>query len=395
MTRGRVYVISNALDDTTRNERGISTDSPAASRKVFQMCAALRLAGVRSCVLSLGRGHADGRWLRHRRVVRRVQGVPVVYAPFWQLKVWSELVSLFATAASLLRLARHRLGPQVVIFYNAEPAYLPTLAVASWLGLRRVLDLEDGRTRRDLRTLRGWAIEGTLRLYDWLCNAGALLACSALADATRLRPTLCYYGLAEALAADTRWQAARISAVLGGTLDASTGADLLVETIRQLRATRPAWAAGLRIVITGKGPALPALQALASEHEHPALFVHGRTSDVEYRAILGAVEVGLALKPRSGPLAHTTFPSKVVELASAGLLVLTTDISDVRAVLGDGALYLLREDATELGERLRWIVEHRESAQALAETGCQGVQNRCAPTAAGRSLADFLLREPA
>ena len=51
MTRHRVVVICNALDDATRIERGITTDSPAASRKVLQLCAALRQAGLTPVVL--------------------------------------------------------------------------------------------------------------------------------------------------------------------------------------------------------------------------------------------------------------------------------------------------------------------------------------------------------
>ena len=108
-----------------------------------------------------------------------------------------------------------------------------------------------------------------------------------------------------------------------------------------------------------------------------------------YRAIVEKAQVGLALKPRSGPLSRTTFPSKVIELAGAGLLVLTTDISDVREVLGEGALYLDDETPEGLVDRLRWIVQHparpghrRRRAAPMLE--------RCEPAKAGRALADFL-----
>ena len=140
----RVVVVSNALDDVTRVERGISSDSPAASRKVFQLCAALRLAGVRPCVLSLGRGRADGAPQWHRRGVRRINGIPVIYAPFSRRRGLSELVSLLAPAALLPRLRRS--GPQTVLFYNREPAYLPSLLLARLLGFRTLFDLEDGES---------------------------------------------------------------------------------------------------------------------------------------------------------------------------------------------------------------------------------------------------------
>ena len=73
----RVLIICNALDDGTREQRGITTDSPAASRKIFMLCHALRLAGVRPCIVSLGRGRAGGSKDFFPSVLHRVEGVPV------------------------------------------------------------------------------------------------------------------------------------------------------------------------------------------------------------------------------------------------------------------------------------------------------------------------------
>ena len=122
----------------------------------------------------------------------------------------------------------------------------------------------------------------------------------------------------------------------------------------------------------------------------PRLTVHGRTTDAAYRDIVARCTLGLALKPRSGPLANTTFPSKVVELASAGMLVLSTDISDVRAVLGEGALYLERDDPNELIALLKRVVEDRSEARRLAGLATRAVWDRCSPDAAGRAVAAFL-----
>ncbi len=116
----------------------------------------------------------------------------------------------------------------------------------------------------------------------------------------------------------------------------------------------------------------------------------GAPSAAAYRAIVEKAQVGLALKPRSGPLSQTTFPSKVIELAGAGLLVLTTDISDVREVLGEGALYLDDETPEGLVDRLRWIVQHRAQAQAIARRRAAPQLERCEPAKAGRALANFL-----
>ncbi len=388
MTRHRVVVICNALDDATRIERGITTDSPAASRKVLQLCAALRQAGLRPCVLSLGRGRADGSAAYHPRRVRRVAGVPVIYAPFSRRRGWSELLSLLAPVGIARRLATP--GHRALVFYNRQAAYLPTLVAAALFGYRRVLDLEDGEIDLAQRGWSRWRSAALRTVYDHLCSAGALLACSALSAMTRIRPVQCYYGIAAPSDDAARWHPGPVTAMLGGTLDPETGVDLLIEAVQQMRVRRQGWESQLRIEITGKGSSLAALTALAASDLPPQVVVHGRLTDREYRAVVARCDVGMALKPNGGALAHTTFPSKVVEMASAGMLVLSTDISDVRAVLGDGALYLQQDDPAALVAHLQRIVEHRSAARRMAQAGQAAVLARCAPGPAGRAVGQFI-----
>jgi glycosyltransferase involved in cell wall biosynthesis len=132
------------------------------------------------------------------------------------------------------------------------------------------------------------------------------------------------------------------------------------------------------------------LRELEAEDGLPSVRVHGRLTNAEYQTLVKASHVGLALKPASGPLANTTFPSKIVELASSGLLVLTTDISDVRRVLGEGGLYLENQTVASLIERLRWIVDHRQEAARLASKGTIAVWQQCSPAVASRKLTQFL-----
>jgi hypothetical protein len=387
--RPAVLIVCNALDDSTRLLRGISTDSPAASRKVFMLCQALRLAGVRPYVLSLGRGKTNGSLAFHSRSVRRVGGVPVVYAPFSHIPLLSELISLFALVCTVLRVARHR--RKAIVFYNRMTAYVPTLLAAAAAGYQNVLDLEDGEAAVAGRV----AVKDRLNrmvpwLFDRLCRGGALLACSALAGMTKVRPVHCYYGTAVGEASATRWSSPCLTFLMAGSLMPETGAHTLIEAIQLLRRESPAWVQQIRFEVTGKGPSLNAFKALANEHGAPQVVVHGRTTDAEYREILDHCEVGLALKPIGGPLADTTFPSKVIEFAGAGLLVLTTDISDVRQLLGADAIYLTNNEPQELILLLKRVVDDRAGARSCAEGGCRAVLDRCSPQLAGRDVANFI-----
>lgn len=391
-SRPVVLVVCNALDDVTRVERRITTDSPAASRKVFLMAQALRLAGVWPVVLSLGRGRADGSGVAFAAKVCRVGGVPTIYAPFSHRRGHSELLSLFGLLKPLRRLARH--PRRAVIFYNRIPAYLPLLCVASRLGYRCVLDLEDGEVIA-ARSLKERLARIVPAQFDRHCRDGALLACSALEAMTTVRPVHCYYGTAVGDVDVPRWQTDRITCLMSGTLAPDTGAPLLIEAIRLLRARQPDWAAGLCFEVTGKGDSLAAFEQLAAEPGLPRVRVYGRTSDARYLEILRGCEIGLALKPIGGALADTTFPSKVIEFAGSGLLVLSTDISDVRRLLGEGACYLERNDPELLIERLAAIATDREAAARCARLGRQTAERHCAPSRAGEDLRQFFFGERA
>jgi glycosyltransferase involved in cell wall biosynthesis len=377
-TRTLLFVC-NAFDDATRLERAVVTDSPAASRKVVMLSKALREQGVNALILSYGRGRHDdsGRYFRSK--IRRVQGVPIIYLPFVHRPILSELLSLFSAIPVIWRLRRVK-GRKTILFYNRLALYLPALAIARLLRFETALDLEDGELVR--HTLS--------RVFDLLCSGGALLACRALEGATTLRPVELCYGVADLIPLEPNWLVRPLTVLLGGTVSRDTGADRLADAIRALRDGNHPWASALQFEITGKGDCIPQFEQLAKSEKIPRVVVHGRTTDEGYSGILGRTHVGLALKPNAGSLADTTFPSKVIELASNGTLVVTTDISDVRSVLGDGAVYLTDDGTASLIDRLRWIVENPAQAGAVASRGAQAVMGLCAPRAVSRRLTSLL-----
>jgi glycosyltransferase involved in cell wall biosynthesis len=351
----------------------------------------MREAGVRVLVVSLGRGRQDGSGTYYRCKVRRVNGVPVIYLPFFHFPILSEVLTLFSSVPILWRLHRKK-TKQTILFYNRMLAYFPLLIFAKVLQIDTALDLEDGDIDLNHRSLSGIKSRILSCLFDSLCSRGALLACQALEIATKLRPTQCCYGVSDILPATVSWDLLPINVLLGGTVSFDTGASLLIEAISLLRQESPSWAKNISFTITGKGDCLEQFKTLAKASVNPEIIVHGRTTDEEYRQILTNTHVGLALKPNSGALADTTFPSKVIEFASYGILVVTTDISDVRKVLVDGAIYLDVDNPNLLIEKLRWIVDHRDAAKARSLKGRQAVSVVCAPKSVGLMLRDFLFK---
>ena len=364
-----LFFICNALDDLTRLERGIVTDSPAASHKVFGLSKAMRKAGVHVLVISLGRGRQDASGRYFRCKVHRVNGVAVIYLPLLHFPILSELLTLLSSVPLLWRLNKRKKGG-AVLFYNRMVAYLPLLIFAKIFRIDTVLDLEDGETN-----LKYWSLSGIKSVVlSWLFD------------------TVCCYGTSDTLPTTVSWDLPKVNFLLGGTVSEDTGALLLIQAIKLLRDKSPAWAKDISFNITGKGDCLELFQVLAMAASYPEVIVHGRTTDDEYSEILANTHVGLALKPNSGVLAHTTFPSKVIEFASHGILVVTTDISDVRKVLTDGAVYLEVDDPMLLIDKLRWILEHRGAAKAISLKGQQLVSVVCEPQRVGEVLSDFIFK---
>jgi Glycosyltransferase len=377
------------MDDALRTNRRIETDSPAASRKVFGVALASRSVGIRAVVVSLGRGRPTGRIRWWSRRVYRVGGVPVVYLPYVNVPLLSHAVSIGALGALMIRMA-WRQRDTTVLFYNRAGLYLLGVVIARMTGMRTALDLEDGAVERDMKAIAAAGARMYQRLFDACCPAGALLACDALRATTRIRPAAPCYGVVRGRQSPERWRARDISALYGGTLEEDTGARLLLAAIEAIRSSGLEWAKRLTIEVTGKGSAMREFEAAARDPRAPRLIVHGRLDDATYHALMARMQVGLALKTSSGGYASTTFPSKVVELAGEGILVVTTDISDVRRVLGDGACYLERDDPALLVERLRWIVEMRAAAAERASLGAAAVAERCSPSAVGELVRRVL-----
>jgi hypothetical protein len=105
-----------------------------------------------------------------------------------------------------------------------------------------------------------------------------------------------------------------------------------------------------------------------------------------------ASHVGLSLRLAGYEMGATTLPSKAVEHALHGLLVLTTRASDVPMLFGKEALYLEEESAQALASLLASLPGLRESLRNTAIRGRKRVLNACAPEVVGQGIRRLLIR---
>lgn len=385
----RLIYLCNAFDERTRAERGITSDSPAATQKVLQVTSALRKSGVGAMALSLGRGRQKGSGKWYPAKVMREGGVPIIYAPFFDFPVLTHLVSLFGLLPLIWRF-RSSGGSSVILAYNRLPHYLVAMELTRLLGSRRFLDLEDGDVQDARAAWRRWMARILTARFDSLCDAGAMLAAGALSQQYAGQRTVCCYGVATPVPDARDWDAKPLVVLLGGTLQHTTGAQLFVDAIRYLRASGRLVLRDIEFVITGKGEMAASLQALAAQEGFPKVNFLGSVSRDDYVKAVQRAHIGMALKLPSSDLADTTFPSKVIELASVGLLVLSTRISDVPALFReDGAIYLNSEDPQELAERLLWLAENRDAVARTAKRGQAYIAEACSLEKVGQLLKAF------
>lgn len=396
--RRQLYFYGNAISDEVRAARGIATDSPAATRKMVGLCRALRSVGVGATIVSMGRGGGTRSGRLFRSEVDRIDGAPVIFGPVLDIPVLSQIVSAVWLGWIAVRLSRRRRGA-VHLMYNQMSAFLPALVLLRMTRANIAADIEDGPIRHNAvahaRPL------GTLSpgLFARFVTGGALLATSALASGTPIRPVKPYYG---AIPAGNRARPAAmfdggepLVALFAGYLNDDTGLAVLTEAIRKMREAGDPLFDRLVIKIVGMGPGQDVMRDLNETLSGaPRVDILGRVGNEAYAALLDGTHIGLSLKPVGGDVSKTTFPSKTVEYAENGLALIATDISDVRALFGDSALYLEGNDAEELVERLRFALEQPTAVAEMAARGQRLVRDRLSYAAAGAELAAFLFAEP-
>jgi len=383
--------ISNAVDETLISDRSIKTDSPAASNKVFAIARAMHGVGIHCTVLSLGRGRQNGSGVWHAASTKRLEHGPIIYAAFWQSPWLTHLVTFASLTLLLAKLIRRNPGLCVLV-YNRAYHYLPALLLARLSGVRIYLDLEDGYIVEGRGRIRHLKNTLTRRLFGWLCPHGSMVANSGLSSQLDHPPAVVCYGVTFASRAPCQnWNSGRLQVLFSGTLLEEVGCNLLLDALEILRYQHPEMVKEMHFVVTGKGPFAEAFKRCA-EQAPEWLSFRGSIRRIDYLNLLNHCHIGLSLRLSAHEMGATTFPSKVLEYAQHGLLVLTTRASDVPTLFGKEALYLEEESAQALATLLASLPRLRKNNRNTAIRGRKRVLKACAPEVVGRGIRRLLVQ---
>jgi glycosyltransferase involved in cell wall biosynthesis len=265
------------------------------------------------------------------------------------------------------------------------PHYVLALFMARRAGMRCVLDLEDG-IQDDIRGFTGAVQRHLLRMWD-RCADAAMVANARIRDQIKTRPAYLYYGVAPGTSITRHWDG-KLQVLFSGHLSSATGVEILIEALLALKETSPVTLSGLRVIAVGNGDLAGRLRAVAAGDLCGVLEFRGPVTDREYQELLRTSHIGLCLKLPSHSMGQATFPSKVIEFASWGLLVVSCRVSDIPVLFPESGAILLEEATShELALALRQIVEAPSEAQERAETGQSAITKRLNPQRVAQDLA--------
>jgi glycosyltransferase involved in cell wall biosynthesis len=362
----------------------------AASHKVAGMAASVRSQGQKTLIVSSPIVTASPVRVFFKGFACREGRVPCVYLPSISMRGLNRLFSSFAYLWFAWREIRRDDG---VVFYNYFPEYI---LLAAWLRLRNgrervVIDLEDG-PRTDENDLRGFFNRASFRILTRLCSKRAIVVSQQLATMLGLSDVCVINGVSPEVTPRTRDFQNPVVFLYGGSIQLETGLQLFIEAVRLFAHTHGELASQVHFMVTGFGGAAQ-LNALAQEVRPAGVQISVR-QDIdpeEYRRMLADADVGMSLRVPGDQINGTTFPSKVIELTSHGLLLLTTEVSDIAVLFKqDTAVILAQATPQILAERIAAIARDPGHFAQVAAAGQGVITARCSRDSVGRRLVDFL-----
>lgn len=369
----------------------------AASGKMSSVVSALREAKARAVLVSLPFVGRSNGW--QRGCVCRESGFPAIFLPVWRSPVARKIIGNLTLAWFSVRYVRKC---DRVIFYNHAFEYLMALFVLRWRGIVVFQDIEDVPLVTD-RGVRARLDRVGFALMLRLASPRKITVSNEVGRLLRLRDYIAIQGVAIEMlsfASHAKWAALRAGGALrvhyGGTLTGATGLDLFCDAVKYLDATRVSVDREVEFLVTGVGDLVRVYELLSTMRSgRVRVEVREGVARETYCELLDSCHASLSLKNPGSEISSTTFPSKVIEVTSRGLALVSTRVSDVGEIFTDDTAWLLPEFSYQaLSDILLDMAQSPTEVRRRAEAGQAVARERFAPRTVGRALGDFLDKGP-
>lgn len=359
----------------------------AASRKVLNLGAALRGCGCAAFAVVMPVVAKGGdSFFKKSRIFR--DEIPVLQLPVSSVPAINRLLAAIGYLWVAVRWVRRS---DAVVIYNFFPEYIPACIYLRLFKKPAVLDIEDFPVAvLDLREIIGLISYPVVR---GVCRKDVVAVSQQVANLSGSKKACVVHGIvakSDKAVAIRPWLEDEVLRVhFGGTVVKDTGSEVFADAVRWLREQHGD--VRIEFVVTGFGDMAPILELESSRGQSAVdLKVYSDLGPPAYRSLLKTCHVSLCLKAPGSDVGLTTFPSKVIEIAGNGLLLVSTRVSDVPEIFEGAAVFLDDFSGISLGRALLWVSAHRTESSALAEGGARKVRERFSYDAVGKRLSQFV-----
>lgn len=290
-----------------------------------------------------------------------------------------------------------------IIIYNHCVEYILGIFILYLRGNQAIFDIEDA-TGEDEKGIRGLISHFSFRLVQLLTSDQQLIVSESLAKLLQLQRYCVVYGamrgdLLPRDIADARltWSAkVPLRIHFGGSLIPDTGVNLFCDAVDILRKSLTADAPEIVFVVTGFGSE-DIMYALSRRCQGSKVSISFglSASPLDYRKHLLSCHAGLSLRLPSSPMSSRTFPSKVVEITSSGLLLISTRVSDIPLLFDCNSAILLDDELAEtLATAIAEVAISPGSASEVAIRGRVRAFELFEMKSVGKRVLDFVWKCP-
>ena len=369
----------------------------AGSGKMSSVVAALRRAGRRAVLVSLPSLGDSGDDQPGR--VLHSDGFPALFLPVRRNSFLRKMIG----SLSLAWVAIWRVGrSDSVLFYNHGVEFILALLILRVRGVAVFQDIEDIPTAAE-KGVRGFVNRLGYGVMYRLSSARKVTVSDQIGKDLGLLDYLPLHGVAceTGTTFDAgKWEQLEAGAPLrihyGGSLMVDTGLDVFCNAVSELDMTAGMICKEIEFIVTGVGEFNKIREMAASLQSHYLrIEVHEKVEKSIYYDLLNSCHVSLSLKNPESGISNTTFPSKVIEIASHGLALCSTRVSDIGEIFSDESAWLLPILTSKvLANTLKEMVENPEEVRRRACVGQEIARERFSPLAVGQALGEFLERGP-
>lgn len=288
-----------------------------------------------------------------RRRPRWLHPVATKFSEFDQLFCSSfdapKIRALLLPILYFFHVVRNIKHDDLIIMHNY---YLSYSLLALYFSMRYkstiIIDYEDGRHLIDKGG--GWYLCRFAEVLGRRLVRGAILANALLGKRLSINiPKIVIPGFysPEALRVNNPPSKSCIRFLYAGTLDETRGVDLLLDAIPLLPID------GWALDISGAGPLESRVREFVSNPKYIGkVFFHSVLEPRRYSDLISKAHVGLNPQRSNDPISAVTFPSKLFAYLSADLLIISSEASNVRDILGDICIYYQKNDPASLASAM-------------------------------------------